>query len=121
MVNWKAVGIGFLVEVVVGVFAIGLPGIGHMAAGLFGGFVAGYLAGGSLLRGLWHGLLAGALGGLIIAVILGLTITLLGGIGLGPLGSFIGVSVFFVIVVIAFLLALDSAIGGIIGAFFSNN
>ena len=51
MTDWRAVGIGFAVAVVIGLFAFAIPGIGHAAAGLVGGFVAGYLAGGGLGNG----------------------------------------------------------------------
>ena len=37
MTDWRAVGIGFLVHVLLGLIGFALPGIGHLAAGLIGG------------------------------------------------------------------------------------
>lgn len=115
MTDWRAVGIGFLVQLVLGVFAFAIPGLGHVGAGLIGGFVAGYLAGGGLLRGAWHGTLAGAIGGLVVAVLLAGLVTFVGSIGLGPLGALAGGGVFVLVAVTALLLAIDSAIGGAVG------
>ncbi len=119
MTNWRAVGIGFLVEIVVGVFAFALPGIGHAAAGLLGGFVAGWIAGGGIGSGAWHGLLAGSIGGIVIAILVAIGATLLGTIGAGPLGIFIGMGTFAVAVGAAVILAIDSAIGGAVAGLFS--
>lgn len=121
MTNWRAVLIGFFVEVVLGVIATIAPGIGHAAAGLVGGFVAGYIAGGSLGSGAWHGLLAGALGGIVVSVFLAIVVTLIGSIGLGPLGPLLGGATFLLAITVATLFALDSAIGGVVGAAVSDN
>jgi hypothetical protein len=115
MTNWRAVGIGFVIEIVIGIFAFALPGIGHAAAGLIGGFVAGWIAGGGLGNGAWHGLLAGSIGGIVIAVLVALGATLLGTLGTGPFGVFIGMGTFAVALGVAVILALDSAIAGAIG------
>ena len=115
MTNWRAVGIGFVVQVVVGLFAFAIPGVGHVAAGLIGGFAAGYVAGGGLFSGGWHGLLAGAIGGILIGVLLAIVITILGTIGLGPLGPFVGGATFVIALTVAFIQAIDSAIGGLFG------
>lgn len=37
MTNWRAAGTGFLVQFRLGITAFAMPGIGHLAAGLFGG------------------------------------------------------------------------------------
>ncbi|WP_135533810.1 DUF5518 domain-containing protein [Halostella pelagica] len=113
--NWRAVITGFLVEIVAGLFALAAPGVGHAAAGLVGGFIAGYMAGGGLLSGAWHGLLAGSLGGIVLAITFGFGATVVGTIGLGPLGPFVGGAVFFVALAIAVLMALDSALAGAVG------
>lgn len=116
MVDWTAVGFGFLAHVILGVFAFLAPGIGHIAVGLLGGFVTGYVAGGGLGNGAWNGLIAGALGGILVALIvavgLGAILELLVGGGLGFLG---GAGALIVGVVVAFILAIDSAIGGAVG------
>jgi hypothetical protein len=119
--NWRAVVTGFLVEVVAGLFALALLGVGHAVAGLIGGFVAGYMAGGGLLSGGWHGLVAGSLGGLVLAAAFGLGTTVVGTLGLGPLGPFLGGAVFFVALAIAVLMALDSALAGAVGGVFGDS
>lgn len=121
MTNWRAVFIGFVVELLVSLLAVAAPGIGHAAAGLIGGFVAGYVAGGSLGSGAWHGLLAGSLGGIVLAVIVALGVTVIGTAGAGPLGPILGGATFLIAIAIAVLFALDSAIGGLIGAVLSPN
>ena len=115
MTNWRAVGIGFVVQFVLGLIGFALPGIGHGAAGLIGGFVAGYVAEDGFFGGAWHGLLAGALGGIVLAILFGIALTVLGTIGLGPLGPLVGGATFLVAAVVALLFAIDSAIGGAIG------
>jgi hypothetical protein len=118
MVNWRAVLTGFVVELVLGVFAFAIPGVGHAAAGLIGGFVAGWMVGGGLWRGAWHGFLAGALGGIVVAVLallFGLVLTATGIVPAGILGVGVGL---FALVVFG-LLALDSAIAGAIGGLLS--
>lgn len=115
MTNWRAVGIGFLVQFLLGLVAFALPGIGHLVAGLFGGFVAGYLAGGGLGRGFWHGLLAGSLGGIAVAIVLAIAVSVFG-LALGPLGPLLGAGVLVVAVFVALLLGFESAIAGAIGA-----
>lgn len=114
MVNWRAVLVGFAVEFVLGVFAFGLPGIGHAAAGLAGGFVAGWMAGGGLGRGAWHGLLAGALGGVIVAVLIVLFGIVLTATGI-EIAGFLGLGVGLIALVAFLLLAIDSAIAGAVG------
>lgn len=120
MTNWRAVLIGFAIEIVLGVVAFTLPGIGHAAAGLIGGFAAGWIAGGGIANGAWHGFLAGALGGLLVAffvVLFGFVLTATGLVPAGILG--IGVGLF---ALVAFaLLAIDSAIAGALGGWLSNN
>lgn len=117
MTNWRAVGYGFLVELVIGVVGLAVPGIGQAAAGLVGGFVAGYIARGGLMSGAWHGLLAGGIGGILVAILLGLAVGVFG-LPLGPIGPLLGGAVFTAALVVAVLMALDSAAGGAIGAIF---
>jgi hypothetical protein len=115
MADWRAVGIGFLVHVLLGLIGFALPGIGHLAAGLIGGFVAGYLAGGGLGRGFWHGLLAGSIGGIAVGILLAIAVGVFG-LALGPIGPLLGAGVLVVVVLIDLLLGLESAIAGAIGA-----
>lgn len=113
MTNWRAVGIGFLVTVVVGLVGVVVPGIGQLFAGLVGGFVAGYTAGGGLLGGTWHGLLAGGLAGFLLALVIGL-----GSLALGPIGAIVGGGIVIVVLLLTVVLALDSAVGGLVGGAF---
>jgi hypothetical protein len=115
MTDWRAVGYGFVTIVVAGLFATLLPGIGHAFAGALGGFVAGYLAENGVVSGGWHGLLAGMVGGVVVAAFFAGIVTVVGTLGLGPLGALAGGAVFVAGVVIAFLLALDSALFGLLG------
>lgn len=115
MTNWRAVLIGFVVEIVLGVVGLLLPGIGQLAAGLIGGFVAGYIAKAGLGGGAWHGLLAGSIGGIILAIFLTIAVTIIGTIGLGPFGPLLGSFTFLAAIMVAILFAIDSAIGGAIG------
>jgi hypothetical protein len=116
MVNWTAVLVGFLVEVVLGSVGLVVPVLGQLAAAIVGGVVAGYLAGGGVGNGAWHGLLAGALGGLIVALLVGLFGSALLGLGVGPEGAALGLGITAFAVVVWFLLSIPSAIGGAIGA-----
>jgi hypothetical protein len=92
-----------------------VPGIGQLFAGLVGGAVAGYSAGGGLLSGAWHGLLAGGLAGFLLASVIGL-----GSLALGPIGAVIGGGLVVIVLFLTVILALDSAIGGLIGALFGD-
>ncbi len=115
MVNWRAVIIGFVVEVVLGVVGLAVPVLGQAAAAVIGGGVAGYIANRGILSGGWHGLLAGAFGGIVLGVVLGLAVTLVG-IGLtGPGGVVAGASVFFTVVIIALVVSIPSGLGGLLG------
>jgi len=113
MVNWRAVLVGFGVELVLGVFAFALPGVGHAAAGLVGGFVAGWMAGGGAWDGAVHGLLAGALGGVVVVGVL-VFASAVASVAFVPAGLLgFGVAVLALVVFLA--LAVDSAIAGAIG------
>lgn len=115
MVNWTAVFVGFVVEVVLGSIGLAVPVLGQLVAAMIGGFVAGYMAGGGITSGAWHGLLAGALGGLIIALLIGIFGSALLGIGLGPEGAVLGLGITAFAVLAWFLLSLPSAVGGAVG------
>ena len=117
MVRWLAVITGFVVGLLISAIGLVLPPFGQIGGGLIGGFVAGYLSGPGLGRGAWHGLLAGSLGGLIIAIFVAIGSTLLGLTGVvDPIGAlFGGAGVVTVVLILGFLLALDSALGGAIG------
>jgi len=116
MVNWRAVLTGFAVELVLGVFAFALPGIGHAAAGLVGGFVAGWMADDGVFGGAVHGFLAGALGGILVAVLV-----LVLGVVFSATGLFPAVLLSFSIGALALLffalLAIDSAVAGAVAGF----
>jgi len=110
MTNWRAVGTGFLVMVLVSLVGFVVPVLGHLVAGLAGGFVAGYLADDGLLGGAWHGLLAGGLAGFLLALAIGLF-----GLALGPVGALVGGGLAFVVALATVFFALDSAVAGLVG------
>ena len=115
MTDWRAVGVGFVVLLVVGAIGLQLPLIGQIGAGLIGGFAAGYLAGGGLGSGAWHGLLAGSITGIVLTLFLALLGGVLG-LGAGPLGGFLGgAGVLLVGVFVTLLFAIDSALAGAVG------
>lgn len=115
-INWRAVGIGFVVTVIIGLLggftipftSVTLPALSWAVIGLIGGFVSGYLAGGGLMNGAAHGILGTTIGALVILVILLVTGTLLFGL--------VGLSVFLVPLLLLGLYAIPGAIGGAIGA-----
>ncbi len=116
MTDWTAVLSGVVAGIIVGVAASAVPGIGHVFAGLVGGGVAGYLAGGSVASGLWHGILAGAFGGILLAAAL-FSLVSVASVALGaPFGVLAGVGTASVVVVVSLLFAVDSAVGGAVGA-----
>ena len=115
MTNWYAVTVGFVVMTVVGVVGIAVPGLGQLTAGLVGGFLAGYMAAGGVGSGAWHGLLAGSLGGVFVAGVLGVAVSILGVAGFGPFGPLLGGGVFLVVVFVALVMGLESALAGAIG------
>jgi len=115
MIDWTAVVIGFLVELVLGAIGFAAPGVGQVAAALVGGFVAGYLAGGGLASGGWHGLLAGALGGLVLALVLGVFGSALLGVVTGGPGALLGLGITAFAVLLVFVVSIPSAIAGALG------
>lgn len=115
MTDWRAVGIGFLVQFVVGLFGFLVPGIGHVVAGFLGGVAAGYVAHRGVGSGAWHGLLAGAIGGIVLTLLFAVVVTIVGSIATGPFGPFFGGATVLVGVIASFLFALDSAVGGALG------
>ncbi|KTG08845.1 hypothetical protein AUR64_13595 [Haloprofundus marisrubri] len=116
MTDWRAVGVGFVVLLVVGAVGLSVPILGQIGAGLIGGFAAGYLAGGGLGRGAWHGLVAGSISGIALTIFVALLGGLLGFAG-GPLGGLVaGGGILVVGAVITLLFAIDSALAGAVGA-----
>jgi hypothetical protein len=116
MTNWRAVGVGFVLLVVIGTAGVSVPVVGQLGAGLVGGFAAGYLAGGGPGSGAWHGLVAGSLAGLVVAVVVAFFGGLVGGVAGGPLGALVsGFGIFVVVSAITLLLAVDSAVAGAVG------
>ena len=116
MTDWRAIGVGFLVGLTVAVVGLALPIIGQIGGGLVGGFIAGYLAGGGLGSGAWHGLPAGAFGGLLVAVFVFVGAAFLGVTVTEPVNAIVGgAGLSLVVLFLAALFALDSALAGAIG------
>ena len=119
MTNWRAVGLGLAVEFVLGIVGLVVPGIGQFVAGLVGGFVAGYRADTTVGGGLWHGLLAGSLGGFLLAIPLGIGVSV-ASIEIGVLsqssGLLAGFGTTLFVIVVAVVLGANSALGGAIGS-----
>lgn len=111
MTDWRAVGWGFLVLLVVAIFGAQIPILGQIGAGLIGGFVAGYVAGGGWASGAWHGLVAGSITGVVFTALLALG----GGLLSGPAAPIVSGGILVVGVVATLLFAIDSAIAGAIG------
>ncbi|MFC6836597.1 DUF5518 domain-containing protein [Halomarina ordinaria] len=116
MVNWRAVLIGFGIELVLGIVGFAVPILGHLTAAIVGGFAAGYIARGGVGNGAWHGLLAGAFGGLVIALVVGIGGSALLAVFGGPGGLLGGLGITAVAVVLWFVLSIPSAVGGALGA-----
>ncbi|WP_245634156.1 DUF5518 domain-containing protein [Halalkalicoccus paucihalophilus] len=118
MTDWRSVGIGFVLQVVFGIIAFAFLGVGTAIAGFLAGLVSAYLTNHDARDGAWHSLLSGALGGIIIATIAGVAISLLGfALGSSELGALFGGSVVTIGIVIAFLTAIPSSVGGAIGGY----
>lgn len=116
MTDWRSVGIGFVLQVVFGIIAFAFLGVGNVIAGFLAGLVSAYLTNDGARAGAWHSLLSGALGGIIVAIIAGIAISLLGfALGSSGLGALFGGSVVAIGVLIAFLTAIPSSVGGAIG------
>jgi len=116
MTDWRSVGIGFGFQVVFGVLAFALPGIGTVIAGFLAGLISAFLTNHGASVGAWHSFLSGALGGVIVAILAGVAITLLGfALGSSGLGALFGGGVVTIGVLIALLTAIPSAVGGAIG------
>jgi hypothetical protein len=117
MTDRRAVGIGFVVTVVVGTLGLAVPVVGQILAGLVGGFVAGYAAGGAVTRGGWNGLLAGTLAGLVLTVVL-VVLGLTGNTATDPTVSLVaGGQVLATGLVATAVIAIDSAAAGMFGAY----
>ena len=117
MVDWRAVGWGFLTFLVVAILGAGFPVVGQLGAGVVGGLVAGYLAGGSLLNGAVHGTIAGSINGVAFTVLLALFGGVLGFAGAGPFGGVLaGTGVLVLGLLATLVFALESALAGAVGA-----
>jgi uncharacterized membrane protein len=105
-INWRAVGIGFVVTLVIGLIGgfavpytdVTIPALSWGVVGLVGGAVAGYLVGGGIWNGAVNGILATTIGALVVLVVLGVVGTLLLGL--------VGLSLY----------AIPGAVGGAVGA-----
>ncbi|ELZ27424.1 hypothetical protein C475_05880 [Halosimplex carlsbadense 2-9-1] len=116
--NWRAVGIGFLTIIVLGIvgaFVGPLAVFGTALGAVVGGFLAGYVAHTGTVDGAWNGFLAGTIGAIaVIAALtaLGLAVSVVE-LSLG--GVFATVSVALAALVLVALGAIPATLGGAIG------
>ncbi|WP_313691126.1 DUF5518 domain-containing protein [Halorarum halobium] len=115
-INWRAVGIGFVVTLLAGVVAgftvpvadLSLSGASWVVAGILGGAAAGYVADAGRRTGAAHGALATTIGALAVLVVL------------GAAGSFLAAAIGLELLLVSLLLlglyAIPGAIGGWVGA-----
>ncbi|MFH5797054.1 hypothetical protein [Haladaptatus sp. CMAA 1911] len=82
--RFEAVGAGVLVELLAVAVGATIPlprsvrtsaAVALLGVGLAGGYVAGWFAGGNWRDGLHHGLVSGVIGGAMLAVVLGYTMS----------------------------------------------
>lgn len=111
-INWMAVGIGFIVGLVLYIIGMFVGFIGTLAP-IIGGLTAAYVAGGEYMDGAVNGGLAGGIAGfiatLVIVLFFGAAAAIMGYAGLGAL--FIIIGAIFGLIIGAIL----GAIGGFIG------
>ncbi len=115
-INWRAVGIGFVVTLVIGLIGgftvsmtdLTIPIIGWGLTGLVGGAAAGYVAGHGVDNGIVNGILGTTIGAIVVLGALLIAGTLLFGL--------VGLSVFLVPILLLGLYAIPGAVGGAIGA-----
>lgn len=115
-INWRAVAIGFVVTVIVGLLSgftipltnMTLPALGWAVTGILGGVAAGYVAGNGVWNGAVHGALGTTIGAVIVIGIMAVFGTLLFGL--------VGMGLFLVPLLLLGLYAIPGAIGGAVGA-----
>jgi len=76
LVNWKAVGIGFIVTLVIALIGLFVPYLSFPLSPIIGGIVVGYIVGGTYKEGIINGGLAAGITGFIFTLV---AVTLLGG------------------------------------------
>lgn len=115
--NMKAVALGFVVSLLIGLIGgavipgtdMAVPVLGWGLAGIIAGGVAGYVAGGTVGSGAIHGGLATVIGALVLLLVASFVGVLFG--GLIPAAGLLTVGV-----TILALYAIPGAIGGAIGS-----
>lgn len=117
MTDWRSVGIGFVLQVVFGIVAFAFPGIGTIIAGFLAGVISGYITRRGTTSGAWHALLSGALGGVVVAILAGIALSVVGLTFNSLIALVGGGGVLIVGVLISVLTAIPSAIGGAVGGF----
>ena len=122
MINWKAVGFGFIVTLVLAYLGNYIPYVDIPLAPIIGGIVAGYVVGGSYKNGIINGGLAAGIPGFLytLAVIIFVTgSTIAAAVAKTALSNESGIVSAFIIIVGAILVFVIYFIlglyGGIIG------
>ncbi len=118
MTDWFAVGAGAVAGIVAGIVFSVVPGLGGLAAGLVAGGTAGVVTTGSAGEGAWNGLLAG-MSWALVAAVLAVVASGLSLLTLQPMGALAGVSAAGAVLLVGAITAVDSAIGGAVGAVLS--
>lgn len=116
-VDMRAVGLGFVVSLLIGLIGgiaipgtdMAVPALGWGLAGIIAGAVAGYVAGGTVGNGAIHGGLATVIGALVLLVAVSFVGVLFG--GLVPAAGLLTIGV-----TVLVLYAIPGAIGGAIGS-----
>ena len=78
MVNWKAIGLGFIITIILAYLGNYLPFLGMPFAPILGGIFAGYVVGGSYKNGAIYGGFSASIAGFIYTLL----IILYSGIGI---------------------------------------
>lgn len=120
MVNWKALGIGFIVTLILAFIGLFIPFITLPLAPLFGGIVVGYLAGGSYRNGIINGGLSTGIAGFIYSLVV---LLLLGGVfsalitaaGLSVTSETITLIAILFAIIMSILYFIFGLIGGLVG------
>lgn len=115
-VNWRAVAVGFVVTLIIGLISgytipftdMVIPVIGWGLTGFVGGAAAGYMAGHGISNGAVNGILGTTIGAILVLGFFSILGTVLFGV--------VGLSAFLGSFLVLGLYAIPGAVGGAVGA-----